>query len=270
MIFSGLSQGIRFLREVVKLGRNVPASVRLLDNEHFRLGQALRPDASFPWGQVQKTLMKFALSLDGTLDPKSIVCATIVFEGNRDEVRAQKSAVKQVISTYGGIALGSGVGKSGYDLTFTIAYLRDFAMTYNLLGESFETFVPWSKLEALVRATKDTVLNEHSKRNLPGLPFVGCRVTQLYHEGACLYFYCCFNVDGVESGSEVFAEIEMAARREILKQGGSLSHHHGVGKVRSSFLKGRSSPAFDLAIASIKRGLDNDNLFGGRNGPYAN
>ena len=31
---------------------------------------------------------------------------------------------------------------------------------------------------------------------------------------------------------KVFSEIEHNARDEILKQGGSLSHHHGIGKLR--------------------------------------
>jgi len=32
-------------------------------------------------------------------------------------------------------------------------------------------------------------------------------------------------------------ELEHAARDEILKSGGSLSHHHGVGKIRRDFLR---------------------------------
>jgi len=40
----------------------------------------------------------------------------------------------------------------------------------------------------------------------------------------------------VKNPSEVFAELERAARDEILRSGGSLSHHHGVGKLRREFL----------------------------------
>lgn len=38
---------------------------------------------------------------------------------------------------------------------------------------------------------------------------------------------------GVENPVSVFAELEEAARDEILLAGGSLSHHHGIGKARS-------------------------------------
>ena len=67
---------------------------------------------------------------------------------------------------------------------------------------------------------------------MPGNPIITCRVTQLYDEGVCVYFYFCMNFEGVQSPSSVFAQIELAARKEILFQGGSLSHHHGIGKHR--------------------------------------
>jgi alkyldihydroxyacetonephosphate synthase len=105
---------------------------------------------------------------------------------------------------------------------------------------------------------------------LPGVPFVCCRVTQLYHEGACLYFYMCFNFEGFEDrASAIFADLERAAREEILKRGGSLSHHHGLGKLRSSFAKNRASSEFRNVIASMKDSMDKDNVFGARNGLFA-
>ena len=46
VIFPDFEHGLRFARDVARLGPNVPSSVRLLDNEHFRLGQALQGDSS--------------------------------------------------------------------------------------------------------------------------------------------------------------------------------------------------------------------------------
>jgi alkyldihydroxyacetonephosphate synthase len=269
VLFPAFAQGLHFLRDVSKLGPNIPASVRLLDNEHFRLGQALRPESSFFWSHAQNALLQLVSFWNGPLDKHSVVCATISYEGSYQEVREQKRAMKQLASMYGGISLGSSAGKAGYDLTFMIAYLRDFAMTYHLLGESFESFVPWSKIEALIQATKARILKEHGARHLPGVPFVGCRVTQLYHEGACLYFYFAMSFDGVQNASDAFASIERAARSEILEQGGSISHHHGLGKLKAPFLQGRSSPAYEKAMAAVKKGLDEDNIFGAGNGQFA-
>lgn len=56
---------------------------------------------------------------------------------------------------------------------------------------------------------------------------------QLYDTGACVYFYFGFIFKGVADPTKTFSEVEHEARAEVLKQGGSLSHHHGT---RMNFL----------------------------------
>jgi alkyldihydroxyacetonephosphate synthase len=271
IVFPCFDDGLMFVRALSKKGPgSIPASVRLLDNAHFRLGQALRHDESSISGKVKEALTKLAsYGILGNFNHQSVVCATIGYEGSHDEVKAQEATVKMLAASHGGVRLGSRIGKAGYDLTFMIAYLRDFALTYHVLGESFETFVPWSKIDQLIPATKRRLRDEHRKRFLPGVPFVGCRVTQLYHEGVCLYFYLCISFDGVENPSAVYSALEAAAREEILKNGGSLSHHHGIGKKRASQLSSRMSRAFAEALREIKAAIDQENIFGVRNGPFA-
>lgn len=269
VILSDFEHGLHFVRDVFLLDRKSPASCRLLDNEHFRLGQALQPDSDSWIIQLQKSSMKSFVNWKFAFEPMRVVCVTIGYEGSKDEVSEQKRAMARLCGMHGGLRLGPSVGRGGYEMTFMIAYLRDFAMTYHFLGESFETFAPWSKVEAIVHATKECIIMEHIARCLPGVPFIGCRVTQLYHEGVCLYFYLCMNFEKVDSASQVFSEIERAARSEILLHGGSLSHHHGIGKVRSSFLDEINSPALQGAMKAVKQGMDPDNIFAARNGAFA-
>jgi alkyldihydroxyacetonephosphate synthase len=223
VLLSNFETGLRFVRDIAKLDRLVPASVRLLDNEHFRLGQALQADASSAKDHILRLLRKVVSAwVTDSLEARSVVCTTICYEGSRAEVRQQKAVIRKLANQHGGLLLGQNIGKAGYDMTFMIAYLRDFAMTYNLLGESFETFAPWSKVQSVIHSTKNRIQQEHKARCLPGAPFIGCRVTQLYHEGACLYFYFCMSTENVNNASQVFSEIEHAARSEIRKQGGSI------------------------------------------------
>jgi alkyldihydroxyacetonephosphate synthase len=268
VLLPSLHEGLSFVRAISRQGSRIPASVRLLDNEHFRLGLALKPDTDSLLAVFKKVLSNLYLQWRVDFNPKQVVCATFAYEGSPEEVKEQKRLVGRLLSHHGGISLGSEVGRATYDMTFMIAYLRDFAMTYHFLGESFETFAPWSQVETIIHATRERICKEHEARFLPGKPFVGCRVTQLYHEGACLYFYFCMNFENVSSASSVFSEIERAARAEILSHGGSLSHHHGVGKVRSSFLGEIDSDAHQRVMQSLKRGIDPENIFGARNGTF--
>ena len=77
---------------------------------------------------------------------------------------------------------------------------------------------------------------KYKRRGLPGKPFVTARVTPVYSTGVCIYFYFAFYYKGISNPQEVYLELENMARDEILKSGGSLSHHHGVGKLRRAFL----------------------------------
>lgn len=95
--------------------------------------------------------------------------------------------------------------------------------------------------------------------------FITCRVTQTYDVGACVYFYFAFNYRGMSDPVRVFEEIETIARDEILANRGSISHHHGIGKIRRRWLpKTISGPCINTLV-QIKRSLDPDNVFGNSN-----
>ncbi|KAL3775736.1 hypothetical protein ACHAW5_005891 [Stephanodiscus triporus] len=267
VILPNFEVGMRFMKDVSKLRAMKPASVRLLDNEQFRLGQALKEEGPKYASLCSHVAQKIAYYL-GNFSEKSVVCATIAFEGTSFEVNMQKKFVHELASTHGGILAGSKVGKAGYALTFAIAYLRDFALNYNILGESFETFVPWSKLTQVCSRTKHRIFLEHKTRALPGVPFVCCRITQLYDDGACVYFYFCMNISGVSEPSRVFSDIEKAARQEILTNGGTHSHHHGLGK-RTTLMAEIYSSGYANALVSMKEAIDPMNTFGARNGVFS-
>ena len=56
--------------------------------------------------------------------------------------------------------------------------------------------------------------------------------------------------------------MERAARDEILQSGGSLSHHHGIGKLRREFLPRIQSAAVCETARRVKQAFDPDNVFG--------
>ena len=86
-----------------------------------------------------------------------------------------------------------------------------------------------------------------------------------------MYFYFCMamNFNGSLDPRDVFSEIEASARKEILNSGGSISHHHGIGKLRSPFVPKIYSHGYLDSIDAMKRALDPANIFGARNGIFA-
>lgn len=260
ILFPTFEAGYDFMYELTRTGAP-PASVRLVDNLQFQFGLSLKTKA-VGLRSIISRFEKFFVTKIKRFNPKKMVAVTLVFEGSKSEVRHQESLVYRIAKKKGGMKAGAENGKRGYQLTFGIAYIRDFVMNHYILAESFETSVPWSQTLPLCQKVKERLVCEHKKRNLPGKPFVTCRITQIYATGVCVYFYFGFYHKGVQNPSFVYHEIEEAAREEILKQGGSLSHHHGIGKLRGHFLKEIKSEAALNWNEKIKQAVDPTNIFG--------
>ena len=60
-------------------------------------------------------------------------------------------------------------------------------------------------------------------------------------------------------------ELDESAVSEVLDNGGSISHHHGVGKIRQDFMAEALSEDAARLLRDVKRSLDPGNVFGIRN-----
>jgi alkyldihydroxyacetonephosphate synthase len=260
LLFRDFESGIAFLHDLSR-ETSPPASVRLVDNLQFQLSQTLRPPAQGA-ALLKRRLERWVVTNLKGFAPDRMAACTLVYEGTAQDVRAQERAVRALARRHGGLRAGADNGRRGYQLTFGIAYLRDFVMRHWILGESFETAVPWSQVSTLCERVKDRLHAECARRGIAGRPFVTARVTQLYQTGACVYFYFAFYHKGLPDPVGTFLELERAARDEILLAGGSLSHHHGVGKLRRDFLPRVFSPAALAWSEAFKQAADPGNRFG--------
>ncbi len=266
-VFPTFKAGTDFLYDLTREG-TLPASIRLMDNVQFRFGQALkgRPTSSEKlMSRIQQT---FLVNIKG-FDPHELAAATVVMEGSAEEVAFQESQIKRVAGRHGGISGGSHNGQRGYMLTYAIAYIRDFLTDFHIIGETYETTVPWSRIHEVIAAVDKRSKEMHTAFGLPGKSYVSPRITQLYHTGVCIYFTHGFSARGVANPDRVFAEIEHAMRETIMAHGGSISHHHGVGKLRRDFIPQTLTPASVELLREVKEATDPTNVFGVSNNIFA-
>ncbi len=267
ILFHDFETGVAFLQDLRDSGIRI-ASVRLVDNTQFKFGLALRP---YPHG-LKKKCMRWieqrVLSLKG-LDKDRMSAATVIFEGDTQEVKAQLKQVKKLVSRYKGFLAGSHNGERGYQLTYAIAYIRDLFADYYIIGETYETTVPWEHIHRVCKAVKEKSLECQRKYGFPGTPFVSPRITQIYQTGVCIYFTHGLSCLGVDNPENKFSQLEKEIRKCILDNGGSISHHHGVGKLRSQFMNQIQSEHSIDVIKSFKKTLDPSNVFGIGNNIFA-
>jgi alkyldihydroxyacetonephosphate synthase len=248
------------MNDLVK-NRVCPASVRLMDSLQFRFAIAFSGTPTTFKKKLMSKIKTFFLTKVKGYDPHKLAVATLLFEGNKDEVELQTRKVFEISKKYNGLQAGEESGHKGYNLTFLIAYIRDFVMEHNFIAESLETSVPWKNILPLCENTRKSIYESAKKYGVDREPFVTFRITLLYETGATIYIYFGFSIGGLKDPLAVYEKIEEEARWAILKSGGSLSHHHGVGKLRKKFMPiVMKSCGLDM-IKALKEKIDPSNIF---------
>ncbi|KAI8040068.1 hypothetical protein M5D96_007496 [Drosophila gunungcola] len=255
LAFPNFEQGVLFMREVARR-RCQPASVRLMDNEQFMFGQALKPEKSFWDSLVDGLKQRYVTSWKG-IDLNQICAATLLFEGDLKDVQRQEALIYEIADKFQGFPAG---GQNWGTRLYTHICNCDFGLHQGIVAESFETSVPWDRCSLLCRSVKQRVVSECHKRGISYYT-ISCRVTQTYDAGACIYFYFGFRCIDISNPVELFEAIEHSARDEILSCGGSLSHHHGVGKIRSHWYKNAITETGSSLYSAAKQHLDPKNIF---------
>lgn len=265
-IFKDFAAGTGFMKLVQESGAR-PASLRLANNTEFRLGRALSP-ASHGWHHLVGRLKQHYVVNLRKFDPLKMVICTTVMEGSAAEVRLQQDCLARLAKQAGGMAAGPEAGKRGYRVTFAIAYIRDFLNKLGVLGETFETSAPWDRVAAITSSVERELLDLCRSHGVVGRPYLSYRISQVYQAGVCIYFTMGFFGRGMADAEKVYHQIEHRLREVILEQGGSLSHHHGVGKVRQDFMGRVQTPLASEAVRAVKQALDPQNVFAAGNNVF--
>ena len=251
--------GLDFMYELAH-SNTIPASARMLDSLHYQFGSALKPEKT-KFGKFKSKIQKLAFKIKN-FDADHFVAAVFKLEGTFSEVEHQRKNIKRLARKYNGLLGGRKEGKVGYNITMVIAYIREFFVPQGILGETLETAVPWSKVNQVKDEANKLLTKLHKEYNLPGKPFFCSRVSKIYHTGVCMYNTMGINVRGIKNPEKIFSDIEHKIRACFIKNGGSISHHHGVGKLRKEFMPETISAGSIKVIQNIKKSQDPDNIFG--------
>lgn len=267
LAFPTFKQGVFFLRQIA-LQRLQPASIRLMDKIQTQCGSLFRisPPGGPPLKEVLlEKLKKFYLKNIKGWKEEDLCACTLLFEGTENDVKKQRERIYDFAKKFGGLPAGSKNGERGYQMTFLIAYLRDFIMEHHWIFESFEASMSWPVVLICYHRVKKSILDDCKKLKIKYPPIVMVRLTQVYEGGAVLYFYFGFNWAGIEDPVMVYGQVEHNARQVLMDCGGCISHHHGVGKLRKEFMKRAVGESGVEMLRATKSALDPQNIFGSGN-----
>ncbi|MDX6219684.1 MAG: alkyldihydroxyacetonephosphate synthase, partial [Frankiales bacterium] len=223
------AQGVDAVRAVTQSGLR-PAACRLLDPVEARLSGTRQTGEAVLVLGLESLHAPLDLEIAALLSLCQDAGLTVLEQGNRGEA-----------------------GEAWRSTFVRAPYLRESLVLLGILVETFETAITWDRLPAYVDAV--TTATEDALRRVCGGGSVGCRFTHAYPDGAAPYFTV---VAPARRGSEIaqWDDIKAAASQAISAAGGTITHHHAVGRDHRPWYDVQRPDPFAAALTGAKAAVD--------------
>ncbi len=248
VMFESFPAGVQALRSMAQ-EHAMPEVARLSDAAETRMSMVLAGG-----GGVKGRLGRAYLGARGRGDSQTERCIAILgFEGEEQEVKRRRARTIGFARACGGVALGGSPGRAWLAGRFQAPYLRDDLLSHGVMVETLETATRWSNLQQLHEAVGGAIENALVAEGTPGL--VMCHVSHLYETGASLYYTF---IARQRPGQEIeqWRAVKRAACEAIVVGGGTITHHHAVGRDHAPWLSAEIGEPGVAALGALKRELD--------------
>jgi alkyldihydroxyacetonephosphate synthase len=180
-------------------------------------------------------------------------CVAIVgFEGDAEDVERRRVRTGALLRAGGGAALGRRPGDLWLRNRYAAPYLRDELLDRAVLVDTLETAATWSDLDGVYRAAREALRAALADRGTP--PLVMCHVSHLYRSGASLYFT--FLARQEDDALAQWRAAKQAASDAIVAAGGTITHHHAVGRDHARWMRAEVGEMGLALIRAAKERLD--------------
>jgi alkyldihydroxyacetonephosphate synthase len=132
-------------------------------------------------------------------------------------------------------------------------YLRDTFVACGVLSDTFETAITWDRFEEFHAAVTEAAAAK--VREVCGDARLSCRFTHVYPDGPAPYFTV---LAPAKRGGEAeqWDEVKAAASEAVIEAGGTITHHHAVGRDHRAWYDRQRPDAFAAALCAAKSAVD--------------
>ncbi|MEM7019023.1 MAG: FAD-binding oxidoreductase [Pseudomonadota bacterium] len=221
-----------------------PANLRLLDPVEAGTSAGLDGKTAFliigfessevPQGAFIQEAVKIAREFGGTIDDEDILIADA-----SGQVTGREGAVGAWRNAFIGVNAGmtNGLG---------------------LVNDTFETAVTWDQWPEFDAHVREKV-GQALKEVLGDTATLSCRFTHVYTDGPAPYYT--FGGLGKLGGEfEQWQAIKQAASDALIAAGGTITHHHAVGRMHKDHLANQHPPLFGDALRAAKQAVDPNSI----------
>jgi len=256
------------------LGIITQAWMRLQDRPKFRAGGAVQFPDFFTAAKALRAISQTGLYpancriLDaeeafntGAADG-SVAIMVLAFESGDHPLEPWMARARECCAAHGGKA-GAGdaadahrAGAAGAwrNAFIRMPFARELTIERGVINDTFETAITWERFEAFhdnVKAATERAIVEATGRTGQ----VTCRVTHVYPDGPAPYFT--FHAAGRHGQlSAQWDTIKSAGLDSVIENGGTVTHHHAVGRDHRRWYDRQRPPLFAAALKAAKATMD--------------
>jgi alkyldihydroxyacetonephosphate synthase len=221
-------------REIMQAEFGRPAIYRISDPEETDRGLKLYGMPGF---------LDAFLKRRGFLPMQRCLCLGNV-EGDRDYTRLVARKIRRIAREHGAVYLTGYAARKWEHTRYTEPFMREDLNDYGILIDTLEASVTWDNLHRLhegvrayIKSRPDTMCMTHA--------------SHFYPQGTNLYFIFIARMDVDE-----YVAFQNGIIEAMVKHGGTLSHHHGVGRLLAPWMETHLGPEQMAVLRALKRHFD--------------
>ncbi len=148
---------------------------------------------------------------------------------------------------------GESVGNQWRNWFVRGGHLHDASIRLGMVNDTFETAITWDRFAEFHAGVLDST--KRAIKDVCGQGLVSCRFAYVYPDGPAPYYTV---IAPGKKGSErdQWAAIKEAASDSLIALGGTITHHHAVGRFHRRWYARERPPLFADVMRAAKGALD--------------
>jgi alkyldihydroxyacetonephosphate synthase len=221
--FKSMADGLEAIRRIVRPGWR-PAVVRLYD-------------------QMESARHFSAQNIPADANMLLVVC-----EGPAALVAAEMQACREVAQAMGAGDVGPAPVEHWFGKRNEVPSW-DFFLENGLVVDTIEVAATWDRVSALYDSVVATL------QQVPGVLTGTAHSSHSYPQGTNLYVTFAIRPDDYAQAEKLYLEAWGRVMEATIAAGGTIAHHHGIGKLRVPWLERELKSAYPV-LQAVKRALD--------------
>ena len=248
--FPSWEVGMKATREVIQSGMQLSM---------MRLSNAVETQTHLKLAGHEKMvgLLEGYLKLRGVNEGKTMF--TFGATGSKAQCKSALNLTRKIISKHGGIFTGAAMGKRWEHSRFRSPYLRHGLWDIGIMVDTMETCLDWSAVPAAVKEMEADIAHALNDENEKVHVFT--HLSHFYGQGCSVYSTFLFRAGAdYEKTMQRWNKLKAAGAQAIVRNGGTISHQHGVGKDHAPYLPAEKGELGIKAIQELCNMFDPEGL----------